>query len=55
MSPLKRSLVGLAALGLVALGAGGYWGWPAACLVLGLPIAGFYLWSEARRISEGGD
>ncbi len=54
MKVLKRSLVGLAGLGLVALGAAGYWGWPAACLALGLPIGAFYLWSEARRLTTGG-
>lgn len=49
------SAVGLAGLTLVAAGALGFWGWPAACVVLGAPFATFYLWGEAQRMKRGGE
>jgi len=51
-----RSLVGFGGLALVAAGAWGLFGWPAAALVVGIPIAAFYLFSEARSVwRAGGD
>lgn len=49
-----RSVAGIAGLGLVAVGAAGFCGWPAACLVMGAPVAFFYIADEWRRM-RGGD
>jgi hypothetical protein len=49
---ILRSVVGLGALGLVAAGAWGFCGWPAAALVVGVPIATFYFWSQVKLIQS---
>jgi len=49
-----ETIIGLAGIGLVAAGAWGFAGWPAACLCAGLPFASFYLWAEARKMRGGG-
>lgn len=46
--------LGMGGLVLVAAGAWGYYGWPAACLAFGLPLAAFYIWAEARKMRGGG-
>lgn len=52
---LLRSAAGITGLGLVAAGAWGFFGWPAACLVVGLPVAAFYVVSEWRQMWAGGE
>lgn len=46
-------LVGLGAYGLIVAGVWGSLGWQAAAIVAGLPFAGFWIWSEARKMSRG--
>ncbi len=48
---LIRSAIGLAGVALVVAGVWGLWGWEWAAVVAGLPVAGFYVWGEARAVA----
>jgi hypothetical protein len=50
-----RSAVGWLGIGFVAAGFWGLFGWPAAALVAGTPIAAFYLYSQARILTRGSE
>jgi hypothetical protein len=45
-------LLGLTSGGLVASGVWALYGWPWACLALGVPLGAFYLWAEGRKLGK---
>lgn len=45
-----RSLAGLGAIALIAVGVWALYGWPVALIVACLPFAAFYIWGEAQAM-----